>query len=64
MVHLPVSSLLVKHTMSTVPASDRLSPLQRNIHVAVAALVVDGARSCVNGAGGGRVGVCLLGLIG
>jgi hypothetical protein len=52
--------------MSTVPAPDRLSTLQRDVHVAVAALVVDGARRGVDGAGvgGGGVDGCLLGLVG
>jgi len=52
---LPVRPLLVKHTMSTVPAADRLAALQRNVHVAVAAFVQHGARGCVDG--GGRGGV-------
>lgn len=33
--------------MSTVPASDRLAALQRDILIAIAALVVDGARGGV-----------------
>jgi hypothetical protein len=45
---LPVRPLLVQHTMSTVPAPDRLAALERDILVAVAALVVDGARRGVD----------------
>lgn len=49
--------------MTTVPAPNRLSALQRDIHVAVAALVVDSARSCVDLADGCWVGG-LLGVVG
>jgi len=38
--------------MPTVPAPNRLSALQRNVHVAVAALVVHSARRCVDLADG------------
>jgi hypothetical protein len=62
--HLPVRPLLVKHTMTAVPASDRLSALQRHVHVAVAALVVDGARGCVDLRGGRWVRGGLLGVVG
>jgi hypothetical protein len=62
--HLPVCPLLVKHTMTAVPASDRLSALQRYVHVAVAALVVDGARGCVDLGGGRWVHGGLLGVVG
>jgi hypothetical protein len=49
--------------MSTVPASNRLAALQRNILVAVAAFVVHGAGGGVDGDGvlRGGVGVVLLG---
>jgi len=64
--NLPVRPLLVKHTMSTVPAADRLAALQWNIHVAVAAFVEDGARGCVDGGGRGGVarGCSLGGVVG
>lgn len=41
--NLPVRPLLVKHTMSTVPAPNRLATLQRDILITVTALVVHGA---------------------
>ena len=62
--NLPVSPLLVKHTMTTVPAPDGLAALERHVHVAVAALVVDGAGCGVDGAGGLVGGRGLLGLVG
>jgi hypothetical protein len=62
--YLPVRPLLVKHTMTAVPASDRLSALERHVHVAVAALVVDGARGCVDLRGGRWVRGGLLGVVG
>lgn len=61
--NLPVSPLLVKHTMTTVPAPDGLAALERHVHVAVAALVVDSARGCVDLADGCWVGG-LLGVVG
>ena len=60
----PVSPLLVKHTMTTVSAPDGLAALERHVHVAVAALVVDGAGCGVDGAGGLVGGGGLLGLVG
>ena len=62
--NLPVSPLLVKHTMTTVSAPDGLAALERHVHVAVAALVVDGAGCGVDGAGGLVGGGGLLGLVG
>jgi hypothetical protein len=62
--NLPVSPLLIKHTMTTVPAPDGLAALERHVHVAVAALVVDGAGCGVDGAGGLVGGGGLLGLVG
>ena len=59
-----VSPLLVKHTMTTVSAPDGLAALERHVHVAVAALVVDGAGCGVDGAGGLVGGGGLLGLVG
>lgn len=50
-VYAPARSLLVQHTVAAVAAADRLAALQRNIHVAVAALVVHCARCCVDGCG-------------
>lgn len=44
MLNSPVRPLLVQHTVTTLPASNRLAALQRNVLVAVTALVVDGAR--------------------
>ena len=61
--YLPVRPLLVKHTVSTVPAADRLAALERDVHVAVAALVVHGARGCVDGAGGSGIRGGLLGVV-
>ena len=49
--------------MPTVPAPNRLSALQRNVHVAVAALVVNSARGCVDLADGRWVRG-LLGVVG
>lgn len=60
--NLPVCSLFVQHTVPAVPASDGLTTLQRDILIAVAALVVDGARGGVDG-GGGVVRAALLGLV-
>ena len=62
--NLPVGPLLVKHTVTTVSASDGLAALERHVHVAVAALVVDGAGCGVDGAGGLVGGRGLLGLVG
>jgi hypothetical protein len=61
--HLPVRPLLIKYTVSTVSAADRLAALERDVHVAVAALVVYGARGCVDGAGGRGVRGGLLGIV-
>lgn len=51
--------------MTAVPAADGLAALQRDVHVAVAALVVDGARGCVDGSGvlgAASVGLGVVGL--
>jgi hypothetical protein len=45
----PVRPLLVQHAMTTVPATNGLAALQRDILIAVAAFVVDGARVGVDG---------------
>jgi hypothetical protein len=61
---LPVRPLLVQHTMSAVPASDRLAALQRDILIAVAALVVYCAGGGIDDGGVLRArlgGVVLLG---
>ena len=64
--HSPIRPLLVQHTMSAVPAPNGLAALQRHVLVAVAALVVDGARRGVDGGGvgGGLGGVGLGGHFG
>ena len=45
--------------MSTVPTPNRLAALQRDVLIAVAALVVDGARGGIDG----RAGVLRAGLL-
>jgi hypothetical protein len=57
---LPVRPLLIQHTMSTVSAPDRLSPLERHVVVAVAAFVVHCA-SCLVDLRGVAAGLVLLG---
>ena len=47
--NIPVRPLLIQHAMTTVPAPNRLATLQRNVLIAVAAFVMYGARSCVDG---------------
>lgn len=44
MINSPVRPLLIQHTVTALSATDRLAALQRNVLVAVTALVVDGAR--------------------
>jgi hypothetical protein len=60
----PVRPLLVQHAMSTVPAADRLAALERDVLVAVAALVVDGAGVGVDDSGVGRGGLGWVVLLG
>jgi hypothetical protein len=60
----PVRPLLVQHTMTTVPAADRLAALERYVLIAVAAFVVDGAGVGVDDGGVGRGGLGWVVLLG